>query len=121
MNLDALKEFVTEFHVKKAIHVKRGFELDTPSLPMRVVQCTEELVELNAEVINDPVNMDAVKEEAADSILVFMHLLIDLERKHNLPLEQLVERAKEKMLKVFTFDPEKVTAVNAGFTRRSRA
>lgn len=108
-----------ELYDEDAIHVKRGFRIRHTQLRTITNHLIEEAVELQAAIEDDigtPEQEDAVWEEAADVLLIYMHLL----RKRGMGFMQVCRVAMDKLHKNWTTDPAKVTAVNPGFTRRGR-
>lgn len=108
-----------QLYAEDAIHVKRGFPIRHSQIRQITNHLIEEVVELQAAIDDDigtPDQLDAVWEEAADVLLVYMHLL----RKRGMGFMQVCRVAMDKLKTNWTTDPAQVTAVNPGFTRRGR-
>jgi phosphoribosyl-ATP pyrophosphohydrolase len=115
MTLEELDQEIRQLREVNAYHVKRGFRLDDVPLGFITNHLLEEAVEFQAEMLFSR-NMDSVKEEAADTLLCFLHAL----QAGCVSLRDVLDVAGEKLSKTFTTDPEKVLTKTPGFTRRNR-
>jgi phosphoribosyl-ATP pyrophosphohydrolase len=98
-----------------AIHIKRGFRLRTEgSVSVASNHLIEEAVELQAELLWG--KREAIVEEAGDLLTLFCHIL----KRTDISLDEVVNSALEKAEKSYTADPEKITAITPGVTRRRR-
>lgn len=99
-------------------HKRRGFRLADATPLFTSQHLLEEALELHAEIIAsaDHENSEAILEEAADTILMFLHLI----QQQNISLPTLLEAAQRKLAATFTTDVSEVTAIGPGGTRRSR-
>lgn len=117
-NLDSLQilcDLIAELDNTGAMHVTRGFKLADVPPALIGNHLIEEACELQGAVL-DGGDMDQIYEEAADTLLMLCHVLLD----HGASCATLVERAKVKLAKTFTTDPSKVTAIGKGYTRATR-
>ena len=114
--MDKLIEKVRQLYEADAIHIKRGFRVRTEgSLMVASNHLIEEAVELQAELLFG--EKPAQVEEAGDLLTLFCHIL----KRGDISLEEVVDSAVEKAERNYTTDPEQVTAVTPGVTRRGRA
>lgn len=114
-NLTDLVLKIRELIEKGGYHVKRGFKLaDVPAVVISN-HLLEEAVELQAEVIVGDSSL-ATRQEAADVLLVFLHLL----EKTGLPLYLVAETALATLNKEFTLDLANLKTSTPGFSRSAR-
>ena len=116
-NFAELGFLIDYLHNVDAIHVKRGFKLSEATALDASNHMLEEAVELQAEVIAGDGSPESVVEEAADTLICYLHLL----KRMGVKVDDVTDRAYNKLLEVFTCDPKKVTAVKPGKTRKGRA
>lgn len=109
-----LEERVSEFHLLGAYHKKRGFSLSQSKLTTASNHLIEEVVELQAEVLDG--TYDTKREEGADVLLVFLSLLWI----SNMSFSEIVDVASKKIEKNFTLNKDEVLTNNPGFTRKNR-
>jgi phosphoribosyl-ATP pyrophosphohydrolase len=95
-----------------AYHVKRGFRINESNALFSITHMLEEAVEFQAAALLGH-DRNATVEEAADTL----HSL----RNCGISLDEVEKVAIEKLAQSFTDDPNKVTAISPGLTRRSRA
>ena len=115
MNVASLESLVKQLHEKGAIHKKRGFSLADTTPQLATNHLLEEVVELQGECILGGTK-ETIKEEAADVMAIFLHLLHVMD----ISLEEVLETCEQKLRDVFTFDPSEVISKNPGLTRRAR-
>lgn len=115
-NLETLIQLVSDLYENNAIHVKRGFRLRTEGSNLVASNhLIEEAVELQAELIAE--NREATVEEAGDLLTLMCHIL----KRNNISIEEIAASAVEKVARSYTLNPEEVTAITPGVTRRGRA
>ena len=126
-SVDELVAYVNKLHDADAIHVKRGFRLSEATAADASCHMLEEAVKLQAEVLQESQKhgsqvsmnwrLNGIIEEAADTLICYLHLL----RRTDVTINMVAECAIKKLETVFTTDPDKVTAVKPGVTRKARA
>ena len=99
-----------------AIHIKRGFRISDTNLFTVTNHLLEEAVEFQAALTMSK-DADHALDEAADLLMIFTHALAQA----GISFDAVCERAESKLLTHWTIDPSKVTAVQPGLTRKSRA
>ena len=114
-NINDLIEYISELHRNNAIHIKRGFRLQDATPLIASNHLIEETVELQAEVICG--NEDGIIDEASDALACLLHLL----EMKKITLDVIAKHSKQKLIKVFSTDIGKITAITNGFSRRGRA
>lgn len=105
---------VQQLHELGAFHVKRGFSLKDAKLTTASNHLIEEAVELQAEVLDG--NYDTKLEEAADVLLVYLHLL----HLSKVSFSEVVSFAERKLEKNFTLDRSEIKTKTPGYTRSNR-
>lgn len=121
MKIKKLYNEIYKLHQQGAYHVKRGFSLKDASALTASNHLIEEAVELQAEVTLGNTHIDIIAyekavEEAADVLLVFLHLTVVA----NLSLYHIIKKAKEKLKQNFTLDKSKIKTNTPGFNRSNR-
>ena len=109
-----LLSLIDELYEVNAYHVKRGFRLKEATSLMVSNHLLEEAVELQSEIMAN--NREAIVEEAGDVIVLFARVL----RTTDVGLDEVLTFATKKLNKIFTTDPNKVTAISPGTSRRAR-
>lgn len=113
--MQKLIEKVKQLYEADAIHIKRGFRVQSEgSLMVASNHLIEEAVELQAELLFG--EKPAQIEEAGDLLTLFCHIL----KRGDISLEEVVEAALAKAEKNYTTNPDEVTAITPGVTRRGR-
>lgn len=130
MKIKKIWRRVCKLHEQGAYHVKRGFCL-RDSLPFTASNhLIEEATELQAEVVerqinylnqkwtedDDADNYNRSIEEAADVLLVFLHLIL----VSNLRFKDILKFAWKKLNKNFTLNKDEVLTKTPGFNRSNR-
>ncbi len=119
LNKETVLERVKQLYTDRSLHIRRGCRIDEMELPQITNHLLEEAVELQAALLNAE-SPEAVLDEAADVLIVFMHIII---RTSILPpsfLNRVYRRAIERIDLNWTNTPSKVTATKPGFSRRNR-
>lgn len=112
--LNELVAEVAKLHQLGAYHIKRGFSLKDSKLTTASNHLIEEAVELQAEVLDG--DIDSKIEEAADVLLVFLHLL----KISKISLNDVIAFAFKKLTRTFTLDKTKIKTSTPGYTRKNR-
>lgn len=112
---------IDKLHQQGAYHVKRGFSLKDSTPLTASNHLIEEACELQAEVttgdtLTDVFAYEKAVEEAADVLLVFLHLVVVA----NLSIYHVIKTAKQKLKKNFTLDKTEVKTNTPGFNRSNR-
>lgn len=107
-------DLVKHLHAERAMHVKRGFCLSDLDVERTSNHLLEEAIELQAEVLEG--HRDGVVDESADVLATWLHLL----QYQKIDFQEVLERCRQKLLDVFTFDPEDVLTTTPGYSRRHR-
>ena len=105
---------VRELHEQGAYHKKRGFSLKNTKLSVATNHLIEEAAELQAEIL-DGSSKNQI-EEAADVLLVYLHLL----KISQLEFNDVVKFAADKLEQNFTLNPSEILTTTPGFTRKNR-
>jgi ATP-dependent Clp protease ATP-binding subunit ClpA len=95
--VEELWEEVARLHRLNAKHVKRRFRLQDRTPMQAVIHLASEVAELAAEYAADPQVVHLQEEEAADVILLLIHLL----QLSNHKLERIVEVGQTKLATTF--------------------
>jgi len=77
----------------------------------------EERAEYRQKMLEQQQAAEQAKQEAADTLLVYLHILRDL----GFTLDEIAETAKNKLWSSFTPDLDKVRTNKPGFSRTNRA
>ena len=115
MSVGEITAYIDGLYEKNALHVKRGYPIRNTNATVTAVHLAEEVVELQAAALLDG-SKDEQLEEAADTLLIYCHLLRHLELEFN----QVADFALQKLKGNWTTNPSEVTAVRPGLTRSGR-
>lgn len=120
MKFKKLWREVCDMHNSGAYHIKRGFSLKDSTSFTASNHLIEETVELQAEVVCadgcKQFSQTKALEEAADVLLVFLHLL----KVSNLNIYTVLKFARDKLKRNFTLDKSKILTNTPGFNRSNR-
>lgn len=119
LNKETVLERVKQLYADHSFHVRRGFSIDEMELSQITNHLLEEAVELQAALLNDE-GPEAILDEAADVLIVFMHIMVKSSTLSHAFLDRVYRRAIERIDRNWTNNPAKVTATKAGFSRRNR-
>lgn len=116
---EAVLARVRRLYTEHSTHVRRGFSIEDMGLPQVTNHLLEEAVELQAALLNEE-GPDAILDEAADVLIVLMHLMIKSSTLSHEFFGRVCHRAHERIDLNWTNDPTQVTATKPGFSRRNR-
>lgn len=113
--IKTLIEEIQKVYDINAYHIKRGFKIQDQNLTGTSNHLIEEVVELQGAILEN--DKEQSKQEAADVLLVYLHMLRDM----GFTLDEIAEVAQLKLWLSFTPDLKKVKTKKPGFSRTNRA